>query len=206
MPPTADPAGSLPARYFDELYGRAPGGDPWHFATSPYEAAKYAATLAALPRPRYRSALEVGCSIGVFTRLLADRVDRLLAVDIAPAAVARARERCGDRPHVEVACLDLLEATPRGPFDLITLAEVGYYWAPADFDRAFAALVDAAAPGGQVLLVHWRAAVPDYPQTGDEVHALAAGLAAGLGLVHRGGRVEAEYRVDLWERAGGGSG
>ena len=206
MPPTDNTAGSLPARYFDELYGRAPDGDPWRFAASPYEAAKYAATLDDVPRPRYGSALEVGCSIGVFTRLLADRVDHLLAVDIAPAAVDRARDRCRDRPHVDFACSNLLDAVPRGPFDLITLAEVGYYWAPADFDRTFARLAGELAPGGQMILVHWRPAVPDYPMTGDEVHDRAAGQADGLGLVHRGGRVEVEYRVDLWERAGGRSG
>ena len=33
---------SIPADYFNTLYARDP--DPWQFATSPYEAEKYAAT------------------------------------------------------------------------------------------------------------------------------------------------------------------
>ena len=80
----------LRAAYFEELYARDP--DPWDFATSEYEAAKYDATIAALA-PRYASALEVGCSIGVLTARLAERCERLLAIDVAEGALAHARER-----------------------------------------------------------------------------------------------------------------
>ena len=196
---TASPR-SLGAGYFDDLYGRTPDGDPWHFASSPYEAAKYAATLAELPRARYRSALEVGCSIGVFTGQLAGRVDRLLAVDLVAGALARASERCAGLPHCQFARVDLAERVPAGPFDLITLAEVAYYWTPALFARIFAALVAELADSGQIILVHWRAPVPDYPQDGDEVHRSAHALAAGLGLVPRREVVTDRYRLDLWER------
>ena len=67
---TRRPARSLPTAYFDRKYAFDP--DPWGFATSAYEADKYRATLAALPRARYRRALEVGCSIGVLTERLAE--------------------------------------------------------------------------------------------------------------------------------------
>jgi hypothetical protein len=56
---------SLPASDFDALYQADP--DSWKFATSDYEANKYAATLAALPNVRYDAALEIGGSIGVLT-------------------------------------------------------------------------------------------------------------------------------------------
>ncbi len=69
---------SLPPRYFDDLYAHDP--DPWQFETSAYEAAKYDATLDALPIERFASALEVGCSIGVLTARLAPRCDELLAI------------------------------------------------------------------------------------------------------------------------------
>ena len=39
---------TLPPEYFDHVYQA--NRDPWNFETSPYERAKYAATLAALPR------------------------------------------------------------------------------------------------------------------------------------------------------------
>lgn len=41
--------------------------DPWGSAISAYEWAKHDASLAALSRERYARALEVGCSVGVFT-------------------------------------------------------------------------------------------------------------------------------------------
>jgi hypothetical protein len=44
---------TLQPGYFDRLYGQDP--DPWRFATSDYERAKYAATVAALPRERFAS-------------------------------------------------------------------------------------------------------------------------------------------------------
>ena len=201
-PPRANQSASLPAAYFDELYGRATDGDPWNFARSAYEAAKYAATLARLPRPRYGSGLEVGCSIGVLTTQLAGRLDHLLAVDINARALALAQARCRDQPHVEFARHDLVESIPPGPFDLILLSEVAYYWSAADLTRIWQALAATLTGGGQMVLVHWRAPVPDYPQTGDQVHALAHTLANRSGLIHWGGGAETCYRIDIWERGG----
>ncbi len=89
---------TLPTEYFDALYASDP--DPWKFATSPYEKEKYALTLAACPRARYVSALEVGCSIGVLTQDVASRCDRLLAVDVAEAPLLEAKRRCADLPAV----------------------------------------------------------------------------------------------------------
>jgi hypothetical protein len=72
--------------------------DPWHYTTSVYEIQKYVETLAILPRTRYRSALEIGCSEGVFTQLAAGRSDSLLAIDSAATALERGRLRCAGRP------------------------------------------------------------------------------------------------------------
>lgn len=89
---------SLPSEYFARVY--AESDDPWGFATRAYEASKYAATLDALPGERYRSAFEVGCSIGVLTERLAARCERLLSVDVAERALQQARDRCRNLPHV----------------------------------------------------------------------------------------------------------
>ena len=83
----SEPRPTLKPEYFDALYAADP--DPWNFAASPYEQAKYALTLNAMPKPRYRSALEVGCSIGVLTRLLASRCDAVLAIDAARTPARR---------------------------------------------------------------------------------------------------------------------
>lgn len=93
--------GSVDPGYFVSLY-RAKS-DPWHFATSAYERDKYAASLGVL-QSRYSAALEVACSIGVVTRKLSRRCERLLALDPSPDALERARARCGHLRHVAFAC------------------------------------------------------------------------------------------------------
>src|ERR1700674_5851731 len=55
--------------YFERLY--AIEADPWRFASSNYERAKYKATLDTLKDDRYEAVFEVGCSIGILTRMLA---------------------------------------------------------------------------------------------------------------------------------------
>ncbi len=108
------------ARIFRRRVYRA-NADPWNFASSPYEAAKYRATLEALPRERYTNAFEAGCSIGVLTAQLAPRCERLLCIDLSEAALAQARERCAALPQVRFERRMLPGEFPMadGPFDLI---------------------------------------------------------------------------------------
>mgnify|MGYP002173336086 CR=1 FL=1 len=49
-------------------------------------------TLAALPRERYRSVVEIGCSIAVLGAKLAGRADRYLGLDVSPPAVEAASD------------------------------------------------------------------------------------------------------------------
>lgn len=196
----AEPDRSLPPEYFEAVYRH--DDDPWGFETRPYEAAKYEATLAALPATRHRLALEVGCSIGVLTRMLAGRCEDLLAVDVSERALGRARQRCRDLAGVRFRSMEVPRVLPDGPFDLILLSEVAYYWSPADLEKARLGLAARLEPGGHLLLVHWTPFVADYPQTGDEVHRAFLDGAGAVGLRHlRGGREET-YRLDLFEKIG----
>jgi SAM-dependent methyltransferase len=192
---------TLPESYFEDVY--AANVDPWNFRNSPYEAAKYDRTLAALPRLHYARALEVGCSIGVLTSRLAARAEELIAVDMSGRALAQARRENADRPNVTFERRRLPHDLPRGPFDLIVLSEVLYYLSPEDLERALDAVLARLGPGGTLLLVHWTPYVHDYPQTGDAVHA-ATLARVGHGLCHRhaerhGDRREG-YRLDVFER------
>ena len=135
----SEPRATLKPEYFDALYAADP--DPWNFAASPYEQAKYALTLNAMPKPRYRSALEVGCSIGVLTRSLASRCDAVLAIDAARTPLVEARRRCADLPSVRFEQMFVPEQWPDGVFDLILLSEVVYYLSREDVGR-LAARVD----------------------------------------------------------------
>ena len=186
----------LDREYFENLYNQSP--DPWGFETSPYEREKYERTLGVLQgcQREYRTALEVGCSIGVFTAMLAPLCDELWAVDVSERAVAAARERLAGVPHVRVERRRLPEETPQGPFDLIVASEVLYYWPEEVMLAALRRFEDVLALGGVLLAVHWCNETKTYPLQGDEVHAL---LLEHTHLANTTTIVEPEYRLDLFE-------
>lgn len=192
-----NPAESLPASYFDAIYQSAP--DPWQFATSEYEAQKYAATIAALPQPHYRSALEIGGSIGVLTAKLAPLCDRLLSIDVSKLAQDQAIDRCQQLPQVEFELMSFPQEYPDTTFDLTILSEVGYYWSRADLHTAQQRMLELLEPGGNLILVHWLPRSPDYPLTGDEVHDAFLTLAPSQ-LQHLHAHRNDKYRLDLFSR------
>lgn len=189
---------SLPPRYFEDVY-RA-NDDPWGFATSPYEAAKYEATLATLPRKHYHNGFEVGCSIGVLTRRLAQMCDVLLSVDVVESVLDEARQRCRDLPHVRFARMVVPEEFPQEQLDLVVLSEVGYYWSREALQTTKVRITNALVEGGHLLLVHWTPFVHDYPLTGDQVHEAFLDESDGLPLRHLQGARAEKYRIDLLER------
>jgi predicted TPR repeat methyltransferase len=184
----------LGREYFDELYARS--RDPWGFETSEYERNKYVRTLSVLAQRRYRRALEVGCSIGVFTAMLTPLCDELLAVDVSEAAVTVARQRLADFPNVRLELRSMPEETPQGPFDLVVASEVMYYWPEDVMLWALGRFEEVLAPGGSLLAVHWRKETKTYPLQGDEVHDLLLGHTR---LANTTTIVEPEYRLDLFE-------
>ena len=196
--PTDPSPGSLPPGYFDDVYRAKP--DPWDFASSPYEAAKYDRTLAALPNARYRNAFEAGCSIGVLTARLAPRCDALLSIDVSEQALAQARGRCAGLPQVRFERRYLPDEFPDGPFDLILVSEVGYYLSLPDLRRLREQCVSQLTPHGHLLLVHWTPLVHDYPLTGDTVHEEFLAATRDAPLLHKSGQRAERYRLDLFER------
>jgi SAM-dependent methyltransferase len=198
------PNQSLKPDYFDAVY--AANNDPWNFSTSDYEREKYAATVAALPKPLYASGFEVGCSIGVLTALLAPRCARLLSVDVSETALQQARQRLTNFPNVTLQRLQLPDespdvAMPDDSFDLVVLSEVGYYWSVDDLEQVQRQLLEWLRPGGHLLLVHWTPLVPDYPQTGDTVHESFMALSgSNQPLTHLGHQRQPTYRLDLFAR------
>ncbi len=180
--------------YFEDLYARS--RDPWSFETSEYERRKYARTLSVLGNRRFRRALEVGSSIGVFTAMLASLCDELLAVDTSERAVGEARKRLAGFEHVRVERRTLPEETPEGHFDLVVASEVLYYLPRDTMLETLKLLEDVLAPGGLLLAVHWRKETETYPLQGDEVHEL---LVENTRLARVTSVTEDEYRLDLLE-------
>lgn len=184
--------------YFSRLYEESQ--DPWDFQSSSYEAAKYEASLRALPREKYENALEIGCSIGVFTAKLASRCARLLAVDISERAVENARERCRAFSNVHFEVTSLPETYPDDLFDLTVLSEVGYYLTPAALSKLANEISMHAVSRGHLLLVHWLAPVPGFELRGDDVHAHF--LARPEWSPTASSRTD-RYRIDVLERVSG---
>ena len=179
--------------HFDRLYASDP--DPWKFATSEYERDKYAATLAALPRPRFAHAFEVGCSIGVLTRQLAAHCNAILAVDVADAALEGAATRCRDQSHVQFARMVVPQDWPPGAFDLILFSEVLYYLDDADRAAAARLSLQSLSPGGAMILVNWHGPTDGFCTGDDAAEAMIAACAPALRPVTQQ-RAE-KYRLDV---------
>ena len=62
--------------------------------------------------------------------------------------------------------------------------------------------VDHLTDDGEVILVHWRPRVPDYPLTGEEAHTLARAVP---GLEVAGHYDDDDLVLDVLRRAGGSS-
>jgi hypothetical protein len=185
---------STKREYFEEMYDSGP--DPWGFDSSPYERRKYAVTEASLPKPRYRSAYEPGCSIGVLTERLASRCDHLLATDIIPAAVEKAAARCEKLPHVRIELRALLEEWPDQQFDLVVLSEIAYYFDAPDLERIMSLVLQSTQHGAHIIGAHWRGTT-DYPLSGDNAHVIIGATRTLHQIVHH---VENEFVLDVWER------
>ncbi|MET1027082.1 MAG: class I SAM-dependent methyltransferase [Dongiaceae bacterium] len=187
---------TLSAAYFDAKYSIDP--DPWNFNASAYEAEKYAATLGALPDDAYGNALELGCSIGVFTQQLAGRCRKLTAVDISDLALDAARKRCAHLEHVQFLCMTAPAAWPDGQFDLILLSEVLYYFDLPDLKAVAKRVRQSLLPGGTVILVHWTGTT-DYPLSGDVAADSFIAEMDDIALVSRQLSTE-KYRLDVLRR------
>ena len=179
--------------HFERLH--AESDDPWSVRTRWYERRKRAILLACLPHERFGRSLEIGCSNGETTLLLAERSDAVVAVDGSAAAVATATERLAQHPDVQVLRMHVPGAWPPGSFDLIVVSEVAYYLADDEWRAAIERCRDSLAPGGVVVLCHWLGAADDFAQSGRRAHDVfreASGLSAVI--EHR----DAEFLLEVF--------
>jgi SAM-dependent methyltransferase len=191
------PAATVSDEHFLGMY--LAKDDPWDLATKWHDQRKYAITVASLPRERYRSCYEPGCSIGLLTRLLAPRCDAILAVDSVGSAVRQTRENVRDLPHVTAELADLPADLPDGTFDLIVVGDLLYYLSAADLDACVDGLIDRLEPGGDLVSVHFRDREHGGNYDGFNAHRELAGRPGLEPLVHH----EDEWFVlDVLRRAG----
>ncbi|MFE2210160.1 MULTISPECIES: SAM-dependent methyltransferase [Streptomyces] len=166
---------NTPADYFEGQYARA--DDPWQLAERWYDRRKYQLTVAALPYARYRRAFEPGCSVGVLSELLAPRCESLLSADRVTSAVGTATRRLSGLPQVRVQQMAVPEEWPEGPFDLVVLSELLYYFGPAARTRMLRQSADSLSDGGHLITVHWNHPVDEHTCTGQQIAGEADALA-----------------------------
>lgn len=129
--------------------------DPWAFRSSAYERARLKAITEALPRARYRAALEVGCGNGELARRVAPRCAAYTGLDAVPAALAAARKAVPSGRFIEAFLPCDLPPAPGGTYDLVLLSEVLYFLSYAGV-RDLAARIDRAHPGADIVTATWR--------------------------------------------------
>jgi SAM-dependent methyltransferase len=154
---------------FEEPYAR--DGDPWAFATSPYELHRYATTLDLIGR-RHHRCFEPGCSIGVLTARLATVCDTVVAVDPSPSAIDAARTRLAGAADVELHVGSVPEWWPSGSFDLIVMSELGYYWDVDGLVELVERLAGLRTPHADLVAVHWLGSSADHLLHGSRVHEI----------------------------------
>ena len=154
---------------FERRYRSEP--DPWDYRSSAYERAKYDATLDACGAGPFRSALELGGSIGVFSARLATRCLALTTVDGSPAAVRAAQETLAPYPRAQAVVGEIPAELPAGSYDLIVASEILYYLATPALAATLRRLEEVIAPAGRLVAVHWRPRGPERPQSATAVHA-----------------------------------
>jgi 2-polyprenyl-3-methyl-5-hydroxy-6-metoxy-1,4-benzoquinol methylase len=132
------------------------------------------------------SALDVACGDGANAVWLARRGWRVTAVDWSDAALAKGRVRA-DNAGVQIDWVeaDLLDWTPPGTFDLVTI--IYLHLPPAERAAAYEVAVTAVAPGGRLVIVgHDRTNLSDGaggPQDPDLLFTTDE-LAASLTAAH----------------------
>jgi len=180
--------------------------DPWDYANS-YEQTKYLHTLELMPDSPVANAIELGCAEGIFTEMLAARVDRLLAIDISDAALERARARCSRNGNVSFAQHDISEGMIGANYDLVVCSEILYYLRDRAAIENFARQVwNSMKPGGHLLMTHANMVSDDKSATGFDFNEIGA---KGIGTIFSS-CAELEllrelstelYRVQLFRRA-----
>ena len=99
-------------------------GDVWNYETSDYERDKYSRTLDFIRSARRSNAsvLEVGCSVGVFTELLAAEFEQVTAIDISREALVLAARH--SRPNTRFMRSDIRQVPATSRYDVIVCAEI----------------------------------------------------------------------------------
>lgn len=153
------------------------------------------------------TALEIGCSEGIFTMELARRCRHVDAVDLSAVACTRATARCAALKNVTICREDLRGNRSETRYDIILAMCVWeYLQGPGEHAIAARNVISALRPGGLLVLNATR--LPAAYESTAWARALVAG---GLQIVRFLGKQKelkllwnenaADYNVAIFEKA-----
>jgi len=136
--------------------------DPWRYHSSQYEQAKYRLTLDRILNLRRGAgaALEVGCSLGVFSGMLADHFGEVVSIDISNEALRLARTHNAKRKNLRFVRSDIQSLDVALKADAIVCAEVLYYVREQDAEAVCRNLDRKLADDGVLFYVSGLASGP----------------------------------------------
>ena len=104
--------------------------------------------------PGCAEALDAGCGLGDFTRLLAARCGHVTGLDLSPNMLARARRRSTGVANVDYLLADIMtEPLPTGAFDCLTSIALLHH---LPLDAGLRRFRDLLRPGGVLLVLDIR--------------------------------------------------
>ena len=101
--------------------------------------------------PRCSNALELGCGTGAFARLLAERAEHVLALDLSPQMIRIAQERSGHLSNIDFQVADALAwEFPPEQFDcIVSIATLHHL----PMEQMLIKMKAALAPNGTLIVL-----------------------------------------------------
>lgn len=143
------------------------------------------------------NALEIGCGTGAFARLLAQRSQRVVALDLSPEMIRVARSRSSQFDNIDFQLADVMTWDfPQSQFDLICSIATLHHLEQRDL---FVRIRDALKPRGVFVVLDLVESNSLVERTLD---VIGLGMSGSLRLIHNGRlRPPAEVRK-AWDQHG----
>jgi ubiquinone/menaquinone biosynthesis C-methylase UbiE len=147
-----------------------------------------------------QNALEIGCGTGAFARLLAQRSQNVLALDLSPEMIRIAGERSAQFANIEFELADVCERVlPAKSFDcIVSIATLHHL----PFREVLLKMKAALKPGGVLLVLDLfepeRNLLKPEGLLDAGLNVLAMGMSVSLRLIHQGRLLPRREVRDAW--------